>query len=138
MRTILLERILTPYNRHRKFFDQEKIAQLALSIRDKGLLHAPVLRKVGETYELVAGERRLRAMSELHERQLPFAYDGVQVPSNETPYNLIEDLPYIKVREAELEENVIRADLTWQERDKALADLDALRKEQNPKATRRM
>ena len=45
----------------RKIFDQEKMAELADSIRDHGILQPLSVRRVGTGYELVAGERRLRA-----------------------------------------------------------------------------
>jgi ParB family transcriptional regulator, chromosome partitioning protein len=42
-------------------FDQETLEQLASSIREVGVLQPIVVRKSGEAYELIAGERRLRA-----------------------------------------------------------------------------
>lgn len=50
-------------NRHqpRQDFDQEALEDLAKSIEQSGLIQPLVVRQVGSTYELVAGERRLRA-----------------------------------------------------------------------------
>jgi len=45
----------------RKQFDEQKLAELAVSIREHGIIQPVVVRKAGEDYELVAGERRLRA-----------------------------------------------------------------------------
>ena len=42
-------------------FDDEAIASLAASIREVGILQPIVVRKAGAGYELIAGERRLRA-----------------------------------------------------------------------------
>jgi ParB family chromosome partitioning protein len=42
-------------------FDDEAIASLAISIREVGILQPIVVRKAGAGYELIAGERRLRA-----------------------------------------------------------------------------
>ena len=42
-------------------FDDEAIGSLALSIREVGILQPIVVRKSGSGYELIAGERRLRA-----------------------------------------------------------------------------
>jgi ParB family transcriptional regulator, chromosome partitioning protein len=42
-------------------FDDETIESLALSIREVGILQPIVVRKAGGGYELIAGERRLRA-----------------------------------------------------------------------------
>lgn len=49
----------------RKTFDDESISELAQSIRQVGLIQPLVVRKNGETYELIAGERRLRALRSL-------------------------------------------------------------------------
>ena len=49
-------------NQPRKYFDPEAIAQLAESIRQYGVLNPLTVRRApGGGYELVAGERRLRA-----------------------------------------------------------------------------
>lgn len=42
-------------------FDDEKIADLSRSIKAQGLLQPIVVRKSGERYQLIAGERRVRA-----------------------------------------------------------------------------
>src|SRR6266511_4108852 len=45
----------------RTTFDDEKLKELADSIRERGVLHPIVLRRRGQKLELIAGERRLRA-----------------------------------------------------------------------------
>lgn len=45
----------------REVFDEEEIEGLATSIRDLGVLQPIVVRPLGDRYELIAGERRLRA-----------------------------------------------------------------------------
>ncbi len=45
----------------RQAFDQERLAELAQSIKDFGLLEPVIVRKRGERFELAAGERRVRA-----------------------------------------------------------------------------
>ena len=45
----------------RKFFDEAALAELADSIRQHGILQPLSVRRVGNQYELVSGERRLRA-----------------------------------------------------------------------------
>lgn len=49
----------------RKTFDEASIEELAQSIKETGLLQPPVIRQVGDRYQLVAGERRTRAMRSL-------------------------------------------------------------------------
>lgn len=45
----------------RKIFRHEALAELAESIRQHGVLQPLSVRRVGNSYELIAGERRLRA-----------------------------------------------------------------------------
>jgi len=46
----------------RTYFDEEALNELVASIKEVGVLQPPVVRKISEnTYELIMGERRLRA-----------------------------------------------------------------------------
>lgn len=45
----------------RKVFQEEALEELAESIRQHGILQPLTVRRVGASYELIAGERRLRA-----------------------------------------------------------------------------
>jgi ParB family chromosome partitioning protein len=45
----------------RRFFDEARIAELAESIRHQGVLQPLIVRKIDQGYELIIGERRLRA-----------------------------------------------------------------------------
>jgi len=45
----------------RETFDKERIAELADSIKSEGLIQPILVRKKGDTYEIIAGERRWRA-----------------------------------------------------------------------------
>ncbi|MEA5059520.1 MAG: ParB/RepB/Spo0J family partition protein, partial [Candidatus Pelethousia sp.] len=58
-------RIVPNPNQPRTTFDEESIAELAQSIRQVGLIQPLVVRRSGDHYELVAGERRLRACKSL-------------------------------------------------------------------------
>lgn len=126
--------ILLP-NRQRRDFDEAKLEELAESIRDKGLMHAPVVRNDGRT--LVAGERRSKAMAYLSHMKIPFMYNGQPVPLGQMPVVHIGDLTPLQVREAELEENLCRVDLSWQEESMAMAELTELRRMQDPSWTPR-
>ena len=56
----------------RQVFDDDTLAELVHSIREVGLLQPVVVRPVGEdTYELVMGERRLRAVQEAGLTSIP-------------------------------------------------------------------
>src|SRR4051812_20811526 len=45
----------------RVVFQPEKLEELAASIRANGIIQPLIVRRVGEQYQLVAGERRWRA-----------------------------------------------------------------------------
>ena len=45
----------------RRFFDEAALRELASSIRRHGILQPLTVRRRGDSWELVAGERRLRA-----------------------------------------------------------------------------
>lgn len=45
----------------RKYFDEEEILQLSESIKEHGVINPIIVRKLGDKYELVAGERRYKA-----------------------------------------------------------------------------
>jgi DNA modification methylase len=120
--------IIISENRQRKDFPAKELADLKASILSKGLLHAPIVQNDGQT--LVAGERRYRAITELIIDDKRFYHDGIMMPENCLPVTLLGDLDPLDIREAELEENTVRTDLTWQERAKAVAELHALRTDQ--------
>ena len=64
-----LSQIKTNENQPRKSFDQDKLNELADSIRQNGVLQPILVRKAGDKYEIVAGERRYQAavLAELEE-----------------------------------------------------------------------
>lgn len=137
MQSIRIEDIEVLDNRQRRAFDPTKLEELIGGILSKGLFHPIVLRKSAEgTFTLVAGERRLRAITVINERGNLFSCNGAPVRPGEVPYILLSDLAPDDYVEAELEENLLRVDLTWQERTKAIADLHRLRKKQDPEHTR--
>ena len=55
----------------RKDFNREEIESLADSIKSQGLLQPVVLRKRAGRYEIISGERRLRAMKHIGEKSIP-------------------------------------------------------------------
>lgn len=55
----------------RSVFDPEALAELVHSISEIGLLQPVVVREVGDHYELIAGERRLRASKEAGLTRIP-------------------------------------------------------------------
>jgi ParB family chromosome partitioning protein len=62
LRHIPIELVHANPNNPSKHFDEDELAELAASIRDKGLLQPLILRQRADgEYEIVAGERRWRA-----------------------------------------------------------------------------
>lgn len=55
----------------RTTFDDEKLRELADSIRERGVLHPIVCRRVNSRIELIAGERRLRAAKMAGLKKIP-------------------------------------------------------------------
>lgn len=103
-------------DRQRQAFDLASLQELVNSIQDIGLLHPLVLRSTasGECF-LVAGERRLRAIQEIYALQGSFRCNNSSVPNNQVPYLMLGELSSLEAEEVELEENLRRQDLTWQE-----------------------
>ncbi len=58
-------------NQPRKVFDEEKIAELAASIKENGIIQPLIERKKGKGYEIVAGERRWRASVKAELKEVP-------------------------------------------------------------------
>ena len=66
LREILVEKIVPNKYQPRREFTEEKIRELAESIKQNGLLQSITVRDMGNGfYELIAGERRLRAIKYL-------------------------------------------------------------------------
>ena len=66
LREILVEKIVPNKYQPRREFTEEKIKELAESIKQNGLLQSITVRDIGNGfYELIAGERRLRAIKYL-------------------------------------------------------------------------
>ncbi len=80
----------------RKQFDSETLAELAQSIREQGVLQPLFVRPDGTGYQLIAGERRLRAAIEAGLKEVPV---------------LVMDLDDEKSMEVALIENLQRDDL---------------------------
>jgi ParB family chromosome partitioning protein len=64
----------------RKHFDETHIEELAESIRSKGILFPLLVRREGEGYRIVAGERRWRAAQRAGLREVPCLVRDVSEP----------------------------------------------------------
>ena len=117
-------------NRQRREFDPEALTDLANSISSLGLLHPIVVRETPLGPVLVAGERRLRALETIWLLGDGVRCNGRDFAPNVVPTVTLGELSHLEAEEAELDENLKRRDLTWQERSEALARLHKLRNAQ--------
>ncbi|MFH0827102.1 MAG: ParB/RepB/Spo0J family partition protein [Candidatus Omnitrophota bacterium] len=62
----------------REDFDNESIEELAQSIKEKGVIQPLLVRRKADFYELIAGERRLRAAKLLNLKELPIIIKDVE------------------------------------------------------------
>lgn len=98
--------LVDPGPNDRKTFGEVELQELADSIATHGLAQPPTLRKVGERFEIVAGERRFRAMSLLGWSEVPA---------------IVRDMDDETASAVMLAENVQRADLDPIEESRAYA-----------------
>ena len=92
----------------RKTFDKEKLKELSESIKKHGIIQPLIVRKKGLNYELVAGERRLRAAKLAKLQTVPV---------------LVREYDEKQMRELSLVENIQRHDLNPLEEAKAIQEL---------------
>jgi ParB family chromosome partitioning protein len=69
--SVALHEIVPNPDQPRRQFDEEALASLADSIRRHGLLQPLVVRRIAGRYELIAGERRLRAATRAGLERVP-------------------------------------------------------------------
>jgi ParB family chromosome partitioning protein len=117
-----IERIQHNPYQPRKTFDSDEMNGLCESIKGIGLLQPLVVRQVGEEFQLIAGERRLRAAQ--------------SVGLSEVPVRIV-NLNDQQVVEAALVENIQRSDLNPIEKAQGFKDyLDRFKLTQEELATR--
>ena len=93
---ISLNKIKSNIDQPRKSFDNEKIAELAESIKNHGIIQPLILKENGGGYIIVAGERRWRAAKMVGLKEVPA---------------IVMDLTEKQVLEISLIENIQRQDL---------------------------
>jgi ParB family transcriptional regulator, chromosome partitioning protein len=80
----------------RKVFSEEQLQELIYSIREKGILQPLLVRRRGNGFELIAGERRWRAAQKAGMKEVPI---------------LVKDVSDSEMLELSLVENIQREDL---------------------------
>ncbi|AWB11122.1 chromosome partitioning protein, ParB family [Thermodesulfobium acidiphilum] len=71
LKFVLLEKILPNPYQPRKVFDEESIFKLSESIKEHGVLQPIVVREKGQFYELISGERRVKACEKIGLSEIP-------------------------------------------------------------------
>ena len=77
-------------------FNEEKLMELARSIEANGVIQPIVVRRVGDRFQIIAGERRWRAAKNAGLKRIP---------------SLVRDVPVERVLELSLIENIQRQEL---------------------------
>ncbi len=91
-----IERVTANPDQPRRRFDPDLLNDLAASIKEKGIIQPLIVRRKGDGYEIVAGERRWRAAQQANLHQIPV---------------VIRDFDDTEVLEIAIIENIQRADL---------------------------
>jgi len=114
LREILVEKIVPNKYQPRREFTEDKIKELAESIKQNGLLQSITVRDIGNGfYELIAGERRLRAIKYL------------QYPTTKA---IVKELTEEQMATLALIENIQREELTPIEEAHAYQELLSINK----------
>lgn len=128
---LALHQIKLSENRQRREFDPQKLMELATSIQISGLINPIGVRKEGDSFVLVHGERRLRAIKDyLWPLGNALRHGEEAIPEGWIPCLTLGELDPLAAEEAELAENIHRTDLTWQERAQATQRVAQLRTKQ--------
>lgn len=94
--TVDLDKLKAREDQPRKNFDDASLEELANSIKADGVIQPIVVRKVGDKYEIIAGERRFRASKLAGLEKVPV---------------VVKNVTDRKARELALVENIQREDL---------------------------
>lgn len=94
---IALQDIIPNRFQPREMFDDEALKELSQSIKEHGVIQPIIVRKVGDKYEIIAGERRYRAS---------------QLAGKQTIPALVRDIDDKEAAKIALLENLQRSNLT--------------------------
>jgi len=108
IKNIPIDRIRPNPFQPRETFDKDKIIELANSIKEFGLIQPIIVRKTGETYQIIAGERRWRAFQFVEIKEIPC---------------IILDVDDTTTMELSLVENWHRLNLDYKESEKFIVAL---------------
>lgn len=108
LRMIPIDKIQPNPFQPRETFEKESIKELADSLEDANIIQPIVVRKLGDVYQIIAGERRWRAAKVAGLKELPC---------------IVKDVAENRVLLESLVENLHRKDLTDIERENAIHEI---------------
>lgn len=94
--SVPIEKVQPNPDQPRQAFAKEALDELAASIKEKGIIQPLIVRKKGDSFEIVAGERRWRAAQQAQLHEVPV---------------IVRDFTDTEVLEVAIIENIQRADL---------------------------
>lgn len=113
-----VEKITVPADRQRKSFTERDLNALRESISRRGIISPITIHSDGS---LIAGERRLRC--------------AIELKLSHIPVHIFENLSHEDQEAIQLEENIRRADITWQEEAQACAKIHGILRKKNKDQT---
>lgn len=93
---VKITEVMPNKNQPRKNFDEDKLEALAESVKEHGIIQPIIVKKSGEFYTIIAGERRWRAAKIAGLKKIPV---------------IVRDYEEVEIREIALIENLQREDL---------------------------
>ncbi|GAB4324797.1 MAG: ParB/RepB/Spo0J family partition protein [Candidatus Zixiibacteriota bacterium] len=89
---LAIEKITPNPNQPRQQFNEERLEELTASVREKGVLQPILVKPTGDTYQIIAGERRFRAAKAAGLTSIPAIVADRATKSDELEWALIENL----------------------------------------------
>ena len=108
--TVRISEVEPNRDQPRKVFDEEKLEELADSIKTFGLLQPILVQKRDGYYEIIAGERRWRAALKAGLKEIPVVVRDYTEKLKEIPV-VVRDYTEKEILELSLIENIQREDL---------------------------
>lgn len=93
---VKITEVMPNKNQPRKNFDEDKLEALAESVKEHGIIQPIIVKKSGQFYTIIAGERRWRAAKIAGLKKIPV---------------IVRDYEEVEIREIALIENLQREDL---------------------------
>ncbi len=105
--------ILPNEQQPRRVFKPDELAELSASIKEKGIIQPLVVRALDEGFELIAGERRLRASEMAGLTEVPVRIMEVTTDQEMLELSLIENLQREDLNPVELAEGYKKLQQEW-------------------------